>query len=66
MVVYKLAIQAGIIMSDARAQKFNSRYHTFLSKRFDRTDAGKRIQFTSAATLLQRMDGEDVNDSPND
>ncbi|HSW71375.1 MAG TPA: HipA domain-containing protein [Gammaproteobacteria bacterium] len=61
MVVYKLAIQAGIIMSEARAQKFNSHHHTFLSKRFDRTDAGGRVQFTSASTLLQRMDGEDAS-----
>ncbi len=62
MVVYKLALCAGIIMPEARVQKFNSRHHTFLSKRFDRSDSGERIQFTSAATLLQRLDGEDATD----
>ncbi|HSW70587.1 MAG TPA: HipA domain-containing protein, partial [Gammaproteobacteria bacterium] len=62
MIVYKLAIQAGVLMSEGRVQKFNSPYHTFLSKRFDRTDKGKRIQFTSAATLLQRVNGEDASE----
>ncbi len=62
MVVYKLALRVGIMMPEARIQKFNNRHHTFLSKRFDRTDLGERIQFTSAATLLQRLDGEDASD----
>lgn len=37
MIAYKLAIDAKINMSEAQIQKFNSRYHTFLNKRFDRT-----------------------------
>lgn len=61
MVVYKLAQRAGIIMAKAQVEKFNSPYHTFLSKRFDRTDSGKRIHFASAMTLLQRKDGDDAS-----
>lgn len=61
MMAYKLAIKSGIIMSGARLEKFNSRYHTFLSKRFDRTNSGERIHFTSATTLLQSSDGEDAS-----
>lgn len=61
MLTYKLAIKSGIVMADAKLQKFKSRYHTFLSKRFDRTDSGKRIHFASATTLLQRSDGENAS-----
>jgi serine/threonine-protein kinase HipA len=60
MVIYRLAVKAGINIAQARLQKFNNRHHTFLSKRFDRTALGERIQFTSAATLLQRSDGDDA------
>jgi len=61
MVAYKLAKRAGIFMSEAKIEKFNSHYHTFLSKRFDRTSEGKRIHFASALTLLQRTDGDDAS-----
>lgn len=61
MVVYKLAKHAKINIADARIDKFNSRHHTFLSKRFDRTYSGKRIHFASAMTLLQRCDGDDAS-----
>lgn len=60
MVVYKLALAAKINMPEALAKKFNSRYHTFLSKRFDRTKQNKRIHFASALTLLQHKDGDDA------
>lgn len=59
MVVYKLAQHAQITMAVAKVEKFNSPHHTFLSKRFDRTDLGERIHFSSALTLLQRVDGDD-------
>lgn len=59
MVAYKLAKRAGIEMPEAKIEKFNSRHHTFLSKRFDRTKKGERIHFASAMTLLQRSDGDD-------
>ncbi len=60
MVVYKLAKRANITMSEAKVQKFNSHYHTFLSKRFDRNNLDKRLHFASAMTLLQRTDGDDA------
>ncbi|MBX3709033.1 MAG: type II toxin-antitoxin system HipA family toxin [Gammaproteobacteria bacterium] len=61
MVAYKLAQRAQIIMAEAKVEKFNSRYHTFLSKRFDRNNSGERIHFSSAMTLLQRSDGDDTS-----
>lgn len=41
-------------------KKFNSRYHTFLTKRFDRTKQNERIHFASAMTLLGHKDGDDA------
>ena len=61
MVTYQLAIQAGIIMAESKAEKFSSNQHTFLTKRFDRTIDGKRIHFASAMTLLGYMDGADAS-----
>lgn len=58
--VYKLAKLSQITISEAKAQKFNSRHNTFISKRFDRTSRGRRIHFASAMTLLQREDGDDA------
>ncbi len=61
MVIYKLAKKAKIIIPEAKAAKFYSQHHTFLSKRFDRTNLGERIHFASAMTLLQRSDGDDAS-----
>ena len=47
-----------------RYENLNSRHHTFLSKRFDRTSTGERIHFASAMTLLHRSDGDDANKNP--
>lgn len=58
---YKLAKLSQITISDAKAQKFNSKHNTFISKRFDRTPKGRRIHFASAMTLLQREDGDDAS-----
>jgi len=57
-VVAKMAQACGIIMSESRAQKFSSRHHTFLTRRFDQNSEGKRIHFASAMTLLGYTDGE--------
>jgi serine/threonine-protein kinase HipA len=57
-VVTSLAEQAGIHVPPHRRQRFGSKHHTFLSKRFDRTDDGQRLHFASAMTLLQRSDGD--------
>lgn len=54
---YKLAIQAGIKMSECRIEKYNHQYHTFLTKRFDRQN-GRRVHFTSALTQLGYYDGD--------
>jgi serine/threonine-protein kinase HipA len=59
MVLHELAKACGIHVSEARLQKFSGKHHTFLSKRFDRTDEQKRIHFASAMTLLGLQDGAD-------
>jgi serine/threonine-protein kinase HipA len=62
MVVHELAIQAGITVPEARLDRFSSNYHTYLNKRFDRTDHGQRIHFASALTLLGYTDGTSYAD----
>ncbi len=57
-VVYLLALDAGMDMSECRLDKFNSRHHTFLTRRFDRT-ANSRLHFTSAMMQLGYDDGEE-------
>ncbi len=61
MVVYLLARKAQINMSEAKVERYNSSHHTFITKRFDRTDSGERIHYASAMTLLQRSDGDDAS-----
>lgn len=61
-VVHELASKCGVDMAEAEAQKFNSRYHTFLNKRFDRSGNCERIHFASAMTLLGYNDGADYKD----
>ena len=56
-VVSELAKKCGLNVSEAKAQKFANKHHTFLTKRFDRTSDGKRIHFASAMTLLEHKDG---------
>ncbi|MEZ4426923.1 MAG: HipA domain-containing protein [Nannocystaceae bacterium] len=57
-VVHALANKAGVITATAQTRRFASQHHTFLTKRFDRTDDGERLHFVSAMTQLGRMDGE--------
>ena len=59
MVANELALKAGINVAQAKIQKFDNKYHIFLTKRFDRTQKGERIHFASAMTLLGHKDGED-------
>jgi serine/threonine-protein kinase HipA len=47
-------------MSECQARKYSSDNHTFLTKRFDRTNDGKRIHFSSAMTQLGYTDGADA------
>lgn len=60
IVTYELAVAAGINMAKCLAKTFSGNYHTFLTKRFDRTKKGKRIHFTSAMTQLGYTDGADA------
>ncbi len=43
-------------------RKFTTKYHTFLTKRFDRAAARERIHFASAMTLLGYTDGASFQD----
>lgn len=56
-IAYELALNAGVDMAPCRIEKFDSHHHTFLTRRFDRTDAS-RIHFTSALTQLGYYDGD--------
>ncbi|MFH1195396.1 MAG: HipA domain-containing protein [bacterium] len=62
MVVHDLAAESGLNVADAMLKKFSSKYHTFLSKRFDRMSSRKRIHFASAMTLLSYTDGTDFHE----
>ena len=61
MVTNQLAVNAGINVAEGKLLQFNNKYHTYLTKRFDRTAAGERIHFASAMTLLGHIDGEDAS-----
>lgn len=58
----QLAKQCGIDMAETKAQQFSSKYHSFLTKRFDRDKNGKRLHFASAMTMLGYSDGVDAAD----
>ena len=62
MITYELAQAVGLKVEKATAKKFYGRHHTFLIKRFDRTDAGRRLHFASAMTLLGYTDGVSFQD----
>lgn len=57
MVVNTMASKAGLNVAQSDIKQFKSKHHTYLTKRFDRTDNGCRIHFASAMTLLGYMDG---------
>ena len=56
-----LASKAGIKVANTHIIFTNDKYHTLLSCRFDRTDAGKRIHFASAMSLLGLSDGNNAS-----
>ena len=59
LVAHRLAAKAGINVPDTRPLRMpESPYTTFLARRFDRTETGRRRAFASAMTLTQRVDGE--------
>ena len=55
-----LAKKAGVIAAETSVITTGDKYHVLLSKRFDRTDNGRRIHFASAMTLLGLTDGCDA------
>ena len=61
MVTNELAITAGLKVAEGKLLRFDNKYHTYITKRFDRTTGGERIHFASAMTLLGHIDGADAS-----
>ena len=61
-VAMQIAKEAGLCVTDFEIRQFSSKHHTYLSRRFDRTENGERIHFASAMTLLGYNDGADHQD----
>ncbi len=57
LLVNKIASKIGINVAEATASIYSQKQHTYLTKRFDRSDEDKRIHFASAMTLLGYKDG---------
>jgi serine/threonine-protein kinase HipA len=55
-----LAAKAGIHAATTTTISTGDKYHTLLSRRFDRTENGERIHFASAMTLLGLRDGDNA------
>lgn len=62
IVANNMARSSNIRVVEASAKKYNSKYHTYLTKRFDGTAAGERIHFSSAMTMLGYNDGNGVDE----
>ena len=56
-----LAKKAGVNAAETKVISTSDKYHTLLSRRFDRREDGKRIHFASAMTLLGLNDGDNAN-----
>jgi len=61
-VAMQIAKEAGLCVTEFEIRQFSSKHHTYLSRRFDRTENGERIHFASAMTLLGYNDGADHQD----
>lgn len=59
---YTLALKAGIKMAESHIEKIAGKYHTFLTKRFDRIQ-NDRIHFASAMTMTGNNEST-LKDSP--
>lgn len=55
-----LAKEAGVEAAETSVIETGKKYHALLSRRFDRTDDGRRKHFVSALTLLGLTDGCDA------
>jgi serine/threonine-protein kinase HipA len=62
IVTYELAKSSGVNMAESEARKFSNKQHTFLTKRFDRTQSNERLHFASAMTMLGYKDGDNYKD----
>ncbi|MFA6922922.1 MAG: HipA domain-containing protein [Bacteroidales bacterium] len=62
MIIHELALKAEITVPEIKTMKFTGKYHTYLTKRFDRTIRGERIHFASALTMLGYNDGTNASD----
>ena len=51
---------AGVNVAKTKVLATGEKYHTLLSRRFDRTNDSKRIHFASAMTLLGLSDGDNA------
>jgi serine/threonine-protein kinase HipA len=56
-ITWELARRCGLSVPSASCEKFSARHHTFLTRRFDRREAGRRLFYMSAMTALERLDG---------
>ncbi len=62
MVLHLLAEACKISVPETRILQLTGKHHTYLSRRFDRTNEGRRIHFASALTLLGHNDGADFHE----
>lgn len=60
-VVNYLAERCGIAPALGGVARFASAHHTFIVRRFDRTETGRRLHFASAMTLTDKQDGDDAS-----
>lgn len=61
MLVHQLAQAFGLNVSPARLERIGHGYHTFVTRRFDRDEQGRRRFFTSAMAVLGRTDSEQAS-----
>lgn len=61
LVLQTLARGCGLSVPECLARRFANPHHSFLVKRFDRNEAGRRLHFASAMTLTGRQDGDDAS-----
>ncbi|HTQ99551.1 MAG TPA: HipA domain-containing protein [Candidatus Acidoferrum sp.] len=59
-IVQTMAAKCGLRTAPVLAKRFVGKQHTFLIRRFDRSEQGKRLHFASAMTLTGRKDGDDA------
>lgn len=56
-----LAKKAGVNAANTKVISTGTKYHTLLSRRFDRKEGGIRIHFASAMTMLGLNDGDNAS-----